>query len=351
MPEYSEDPFDSLHPDTPIYRIVDYFSFAGVVEDARLHISSAANLDDANEGAASLFGRLYGQASLFASSSHLPWRTQAEAADHHKAMRRRYYITCWTLQAESVAMWALYSQDHSSISMQTTWGKLLSMLDAYWREQAQSRVLAAATGDTFIAPSRVDVGQVRYRSLVKLTQRIERTRRAVQRLDKWLERRGEFIYDRWRNALNRNSAGHTEQLAMMLSLRPFLFKDESYRHEHEVRGIIGLGEVEVTDNLKDGFRVLGDRSHARRNVLAMAFSDHITSALPHALSIPIPGDFVESVRIDPRCPAYKREYMQRLLATHGIREVAATSFGYVADKIEIDLLTAVPVRQRDHLAP
>lgn len=341
------DSFGGLDPTTPIYRILDFFGFARMVESHTLYVPQATGFSDENEGIDAILGGLMIKAGLFRDGIGLPWKNHEEAILHHKVLKTSNYVSCWTLQAESVAMWSLYSTDRCSVSVQTTVGKLRRALDDHWSREGKQKILNAQPDEEIHGISKVTLGQVHYHSLAKLRFRITRFGRALDRLDARLARQGEFLIDRWRNALHDNIQGRSFRLLSELTLEPFFTKDESYAHEREIRAALEVGQAHLTETGLRSARELLEQSPSFHHFLAGFFSRPHADLCPREIYVNVPKDFIESIRIDPRSPAHKTEFIERFAHRNGISTLEATAFGCLPRRTLLDFHVGQEIRSRE----
>lgn len=341
------DLFGGLESTTPIYRILDFFEFARMVEDHTLYVPQATRFNDENEGIDGIFRGLINKAGLFRDGVGLPWKSHEEAILHHQILKTSNYVSSWTLQAESVAMWSLYSTDRCSISVQTTVGKLRHALDDYWSREGKQKILNAQTDEVIQGISKVTLRQVHYHSLAKLRSRINRFGKALDRLDARLARKDEFLMDRWRTAFHNNTQGRSFRLLSELTQEPFFTKDESYAHEKEVRATLELGRAQMTESALKSAKELLRQSPSTHHYLAVFFSQPAADLCPKEIYLKVPNDFVESVRIDPRSSAHKRDFIERFASRNGIRTLEATAFGYLTRHTAFAIHEGQRIRSRE----
>ena len=172
----------SLPRDTPIYRIIDFFSAAHLVTTNSLYIPTAERLKDPNEGidaALDLYAVSAGPCAGITSF----FKNIDEFKDYQQRQKRANYVSCWSRVRESVAMWALYSSDLSSIQITTTIGQLEDALHSYYEREHDPRSAIDSAGQKgqFIQSARI--AAVRYLSIIRLSALINRRRRAYDKLE------------------------------------------------------------------------------------------------------------------------------------------------------------------------
>jgi hypothetical protein len=127
-----------LRDDMQIHRIVDFFSVAHLLTSNSLYIPLAERLIDPNEGIDSALDLYAVSAGPCAGITRF-FRDNEEFKQHHQRDKRRNYVSCWSQLRESVAMWALYSLDSSSVQITTTIGRLKDALRSYFKREHDPR--------------------------------------------------------------------------------------------------------------------------------------------------------------------------------------------------------------------
>lgn len=329
----------SLGDDTPIHRIVDFFSVAHLLTSNILYIPLGERLKDPNEGIDSALDLYAVSAGPCAGITRF-FSNNEEFKKHHQRQKQLNYVSCWSQLRESVAMWALYSPDSSSVQITTTIGRLKDALLSYCKREhdPQAAIEDADKNGQFIQSARIV--PVKYLSLLDLGKRINRRRRAYDKLDSnGLIRRSGKVEDWSHRDLAR---------ADQYQFAPFELKDASFSHEIEIRAIIEAVPYDV-ENLKIA------RSELHKNIdygkLTEPNYDRGMLRYAHAilreegakkqlapvgaLFLPVPQGFITQVSIDPRCPPHKYEHMRSFFSERGIPIISSTCFGYAANVLGV----------------
>ncbi len=328
-----------LRHDTPIHRIVDFFSLAHAVTSSSLYIPQAERLKDPNEGMGAALD-IYAISSGPCAGITSFFRDIDEFKEYQQQQKRINYISCWTQIRESVAMWALYSLDSSSVQITTTIGQLEDALrSCYGREHdPRGAIVNAGKNGQFIQSARIV--PVKYLSILDLSARIDRRRRAYDRLEsKGLIGTPATVAD-W-SARDLARAGQYK-------FAPFELKDASFSHEKEVRAVIEAipYDAETLEIAKRKLHQTIDQAdlmdpkygrattrYARAILREEGIKKQLTAS--EALFLPVPQGFITQVSIDPRCHPHKREYMTNFFREKGIPIIPSTCFGYAANMISV----------------
>ena len=113
----------NLDPSTPVYRITDFYSVAQMLRTKRLWTTRVSTYADQNEGVDKLVRGLYLSAEGQGCGG---FGAHDEFSARQMVQRERAcrFVSCWSKNGESQAMWSLYSPDTASVQIQTSVGKL-----------------------------------------------------------------------------------------------------------------------------------------------------------------------------------------------------------------------------------
>ena len=338
----------SLDAETPLFRIVDFYSFAKVVAESRLYIPLAVQFSDQNEGVDAALTRHAITSGPCAGAVGPHFKSKQEFLEYQTWKRSRSYISCWTRERESVAMWALYSQDHCSIQMETTVGRLVSAANRLAKENYNPLDAALDNNQHGLAVMRVELMPVAYISLIELGRRIDRRRRAFE----YLEARGVISEMTSLNATSRRDL----QRSGDYHFSSFSLKDASFSHEREVRLIVtatpvtGDMKLEARDFMVKFEResAVSDEAYYNAQIAyarALAQEESIAQGLqaPALLDLQVDSGFITKATIDPRCLSHKRDFMERFLESQKVTQGHSHCFGHVAKSF--------PVVPRSKLTP
>lgn len=285
-----------MNPDTSIYRFFDFAALVNTVERQKLRFAAVSQfLDrgDRNEGLEIHFNSLR-EAVKARGSLYKGLRTRDEALDLHKRLAGGFFVCSWTLEADSIALWSLYSQDKGSVRISSTVSRLQAALDDFARKNGRPSALTRDQLDSTVHfADWIGVRAIQYEDLRGMHETI--IRKGSDHVEEVLG----------------GLATHEERL------EPFTIKDTAYGHEREVRGIVkycgwwpssNKGKPTALPAWLDG-----DGNH---------------------LFVDIPLDFVESVAIDPRCSRDKRRIIEEFLLDHNLCPATSRAFGYLLDELD-----------------
>jgi hypothetical protein len=312
-------------PSTKVYRIADFFSVAEAIQKQRLKLTRISTYSDKNEGVDNLVR------GLIVSALAGDWRMRGghdeeSAATFVDNERQCRFVSCWSRNPESHAMWAMYSQDQCSVRVQTTVGKLQQLCALAWAEALHSFYCGERGDETDGPPpllAEADVLPVRYADLQSLLLRLSRRTRLARRLVKdtaaRLKKPGKIA--KW----ERKWATY---------LGPSFLKDRAFEYEAEIRASIRFGwshglreSVPAREDLIRTF-LAGDISQAKLLIdLSRVLENSTAKRTPAAYWAPLPAHFFEAVCIDPRAPSHKRAFIAEHLASQGLQIVETNAFG------------------------
>ena len=241
----------SLDPEKTLYRTIDFFSACQIIEDRTLMFPRADTFHDKNEGVERLLAQLEAY-TAGGGCGGMGWSDATTAQREHERLKRSHFVSCWSTNPDSVAMWSLYSTDFQAVRVATkvkhlnaTAEKLLEKYDVcrFDRDDLGSYVVAAMHGR--IAP-------VQYESLAAISRKVSRKAEAHRRIELRYKRlnlelpRGVF---RGKESMLREH----ERSISALNGTCYL-KDTSFKHEEEIRVVVRIGMApcnEKTLEMKD----------------------------------------------------------------------------------------------------
>ncbi|WP_180127175.1 DUF2971 domain-containing protein [Rhodoferax sp. BLA1] len=323
----------SLSEDTVLYRTLDFFGAAAIVRNKQLMFSRADTFSDKNEGIDRLLVQL--EAAKPASGCGMGWHDGYTARTHHEQIKQSHFISCWSRNPESVAMWSLYSPDYCSVRVSTTISKLRRPIEELLEKYSISRLSERNLNQRVLVSSAGYIAPVEYASLQWIAQKITRRAKAHRRIAERYSRKGKSLplfNDVDPRYYQREQQRRFSELRTTCRL-----KDKSFEHEDEVRLFVRLGEEVCSTSVLEDQAYL-DPNHKYHLVLKedlKAWGFVKLGKLPLREFAPCSEDLVETVAIDPRCPPHKADFMRRWFQNYGVRIVESACFGYLPDSFEV----------------
>ncbi len=263
-----------------IFRFVSFFDLYTLLKDKRLRMSQATRFNDKNEGYGFVLDELEKRFTL------LPRRFFPDVNITGKSASS--YISCWTKNPSSAAMWSLYSKDSDSFLIQTTREKLSAALKNYVRiYPTQPHKLCEFSPDGY-----VDVIDVTYIDYSETKREIETRNTDVQQAIKQLRAKG---LPR-REEIREEFALVGKMVNIFIWEHPWSYKDRAYDFENEVRAIIEFSPSNEHAGIENEEDILQFSSDIR---------------------IEIDDEFIEDIQIDGRCAAFKRDVFYDILKKYG----------------------------------
>ena len=329
----------SLRRTTSVYRIIDFFSAAQLIGHGNLFVPLATRLSDANEGIdQSLMIQARDVEPCASTASY--FRSKQDFIAHQELKKGFNYISCWTQQRESVAMWELYSGDHCSVQVATTIELLSGAFGALARNEYNPLELSFSNSEQRSTVISVDIIPVSYMSLINVGRRIDRRRRAYDKLERLGKIKSPMSISEW--------SSRDRERFHQYHFAPFTLKDESFSHEQEVRAVLQMAAIDrqVLDEIKVALAAedwsLAVNDVALKNAktyyarsIAQEQSRKRGLVLPQSIELSTPNGFVSSAAIDPRCPPHKRAFMEEFLKAHNVPIIESTCFGHAVNHIPI----------------
>jgi hypothetical protein len=178
-----------LKPDLRVYRTLDFFSAAAIVSQRLLMFSRADTFEDKNEGVERLLLQL--EVTSPDSGCGMGWTDQKSARKAHESLKRSHFISCWSSNPESVAMWSLYSPDYCSVRVSTSIRKLGGVVEELLRKYCISRINETDLGKRVVVAIAGRVAPVTYVSLAQIAARVSRRARARIALSNRYRKKGQ----------------------------------------------------------------------------------------------------------------------------------------------------------------
>lgn len=321
---------EKLSDDTPLYRTIDFYSAAQIVSKHKLMFSRADTFLDKNEGIDRLLGQLEAAIIDF-DIGGFGWSNKETAKTQHQNIKQSYYISCWSTNPESVAMWSLYSNDFCSVRISTTVGKLKAATTNLIEKYPLSKI---KNGQWDTVACEAHITPVTYASIKSITSRIRRRSESFKRLKERYERNGKpipNIQDIDSRFWIREEQRKTPELKTVCTL-----KDTSFSHEQEVRAIVRLGNGRLN---AEWFELTQEKHENKMQKSAILRLLSYFNFLPNDCTPKLefsecPVNFIESIAIDPRCPSHKKEFIYDWFMQRNIRTVESSCFGYLPEKLD-----------------
>ena len=285
-----------LSTDKPIYRFFDFFALIDTLSNRRLRFSAPSTFQDRNEGLEIIYNSLHAAVESN-DGSYQGITSQDTIAQIHNVLRQAYFVCSWTREADSIALWSLYSADHCGVRITSTATKLKTAIDDFagkYNMQSQFARFGLTNEAAYAFIQSASMEEVIYDNLRLLHE----------------------------NILKGQSNQVLSDLGKDGALKPFTLKDEAYEHEDEIRGIVTCGTA-IPSGSSGPF----------------TFSNSAPWLDGSHVYVDIPDGFIESITIDPRCPKHKRETIEKYVSDHNISISISHAFGYLLN--EIDFTTPV----------
>lgn len=314
-----------------VYRTMDFFSVAAMIRNQTMMFTRADMFEDKNEGVERILSQL--SISSPRSGCGMGWKDNATARLAHQDVQRSHYVSCWSKNPDSVAMWSLYSSDRASIRISVKLSKLISVVDNLLNKYSIADLDNSNVGKILVGSVAGKVFPVKYISLFHLSKIVQRRARALAKIDKRYESMGidSPLSGKSRKAFQR-------RLNQRRELREIgRLKDISFKHEEEIRLIVRLGEEMCTKSVVD-YSYYADPLHEYHLAYVgdmEAWGYVKNTDIPPREFVCCPSDLIETVAIDPRCPQHKSDFMRSWFDEHKIKVVKSNCFGYIPDELEV----------------
>jgi hypothetical protein len=317
-----------LLPSIKLYRTMDFFGASAMHSERTLMFTRADLFEDKNEGIDRLLGQI--EAALPNSGCGMGWSDLATAKKEHERLKRSHYISCWSREAESVAMWSLYSSDLCSVRVSTSLSKLVSATSSLAEKYSIARLRTEPSALPFVATASARIEPVVYESLATITRVVSRRASARTRLFNQFKRTGRPIPTI--DEINPRYWEREKQRRFNELRTTCRLKDSSFLHEAEIRLNVRVGELKSwrPDQLNIDHLDPAHAYHDDLIELLKTLGNLQTLEIPPREFVKCNESLIETVAIDPRCPTHKRKFIERWFKENGVRVVDSTCFGFTA---------------------
>jgi hypothetical protein len=315
-----------------VYRITDFYSAAAMLESNSLMLTRADLFDDPNEGIDRLLSQL--QHSHPDGCGGTGWNDLQSATRAHHFVQRSHYVSCWSRESESVAMWSIYSPDRCSIRIKTTVEVLEDAAASAAKHFCISKIASAPVHRKFVSTVEARIAPAMYAPLSYLVHRISRRAGARKRLVERYKRNGQKIpvFDE----VDPRYWQREQQRRFLEVSKTCLLKDSSFAHEQEIRVLLRLGEERLSPKLLE--RILeilptDSKYHDQLESFLQFWGPVSETLIPERIFAICSKQIIHQIAVDPRCPPHKKQFIERWFQEHGIPVVQSSCFGYAASKL------------------
>lgn len=280
---------------------------------------------DQNEGVDRLVRALYASAAGQGCGGFGAHDAASAAKIVHEERNCRF-VSCWSKNPESHAMWSMYSPDHASVKAQTTVGKLQEVCALALAEQWSWFYFTLADEELKQTAILCDaeVLPARYEDLQHLLRRLARRTRLARSVVKETKfslgksrRNGRKVSSQWTGFLE-----------------PSVLKHRAFEYEAEVRVALRFGwEPSLISHVEEKRSAMVEAAEGSATALGGLRGIHRVTQprvgetnLRH-YSAPIPDGMISAAFIDPRAPEHKRNFIANYLCERGVEVKTSEAFG------------------------
>lgn len=239
-------------------------------------------------------------------------------------------------------MWALYSQDRSSVQIATTLGNLQQASLKLAQKSSDPRPAISRDSEEGQFLDRSQISTVSYDDLKEMGKKIDRRRRAYDKIEAaGMIRPPDFS----------SSASHRDHArSRQYQFTGLALKDASFAHEAEVRLILTYAPYtpETLAIASNDLKRMAERDDTDANdpgyersmllyARAILREEALKLRLPckDSIALPLFPRFISEVTIDPRCSAHKRRFMESYFKNLGVQIAESTCFGHAANHFSV----------------
>lgn len=291
-----------------IYRILDLHDLVNMLESNELRLRQAIKMTDKNEAIGFYFGLL--------TSSFYIEGDEKGMRDSLLSIQSSTYITSWSHVDEDIALWSLYSQNYNGVQIEADFKQLEVIFQKYFLDNIYSMAYNLTPNDPRVLIREQQFGNVGYSNLQD-----DYTKYTILRKEY-----AELCFENYeRDNFNDITANwRAEKFSKFDHSRRYLIKDNRYKHEKEVRGILQICKRD-------------ERTPEEYEAHPMAGLDSPTKLMPpqecqENIYIPLPKGFIKSIKLDSRLPNWKLKAARKILNKYGIEIGVSSAFSPQYDK-------------------
>lgn len=300
---------------------MSFYELYEILIEKKMKLSKLSIMDDPNEG---IGEALSIQLPRF-NTSHI------DICGYHEEIQKKTFISSWTKNSDSMAMWLLYSKNLDGIRVKTSKEKLQNVIASYSKKENWKNHLKSPKGTVQIdCPGKVH--EVQYDDINRLLQKIKTLhadfRQNISNLfdEKISDKAHEKKWDKL------NDDVRTEAFKISKKIRDY--KSVSYSFEEELRASIEL--VKRNDlSYEEWFK--NKDSDDLDYVYMVATCDFEDLDFPNTIYMPIENDFIEEICFDPRLPSYKRDVIKKIFKVKEDKYIESNAFGSFSENMNFGM--------------
>ncbi len=317
-----------------LYRYVNFCELYNIIKHKKLKFSKLSLMDDLNEGIyQAITSQLPTGLNIGFSKSH------EEIVKYHNHIKEHNYISCWTTEKDSMAMWLLYSKDKNSFRIRTTKAKLKKSADRFMKDNCWTKHINSKEGTIQSSNTKAKIKNVEYINLNEVIKKIKNLHKDERIKIKNLDSKNSQ-HEIWKHAY-RQIKEDTSQKAEKLIENPIFIKDKAYQFENEVRVLLDVDmRNNITENefIKNKYFDFKEYSIGEMDyIMGTATTDFSESKIfPNIIEIDIDESFIEEVCIDPRMLEYQQKIFKEILNIDN-KFITSDIFGCMTDEINFGM--------------
>jgi hypothetical protein len=291
-------------------------------------------MDDLNEGIyQAIKSQLPSGFNIGFSKSH------DEIVEYHNRIKEHNYISCWTTEKDSIAMWLLYSKDKNGFRIRTTKAKLKNSADKFMKKNYWTNHINSKEGTIQTSDIQAKIKNVEYVNIndifIKIKNLHKEERIKIKSLDLKISQ-----YKIWENKYHQIRENIRKQADKIIT-NPIFLKDKAYQFENEVRVLL---DVDMRNNItekefkENKYVDYADYSIGEIDyVMGTATTDFSNSKIfPNIIEVDVDEQFIDEICIDSRMPIYQQNIFKEILNIDD-KFVISNIFSSIADNTDFGM--------------
>ena len=315
-----------------LYRYMSFFELYKLINDKKLKFSKLSLMDDDNEGLGGALDSLLPSEFNYSGFN----KSHDEIKKYHEQIKDTSYITCWSKEKNSMAMWLLYSKNKDYIRVKTSYKKLEDYTRKFSHDNSWVNHLNSPKGTMQTNRLLSSIDAVEYVDFHEVFLEIEnlhkKEKESLDNLYKNLKPEEILLSDGEKELKIREESINKASNIIPDWKSSLSLKDKAYKYEEEIRASIvvnrrnGLSYNDYKNcDTSDEFNILFEGSKTSDD-------DFPIDTFSKILEVDVGSDFVEEICFDPRMPSYQVEIYKDILDLSGIEIVITNIFGLISEE-------------------
>jgi hypothetical protein len=285
-----------------LYRYISITEFYNLLHKREFKFTKLSLMSDKNESILSVI-KEYDFDSLSVDRDSLLKRV-SDSLNYNK---EKYFISCWTTQSDSIAMWELYSKNNNFIKIKISSDKLLNSINDFIKNNYWTKHIYSEPETLFFIINPLEHGLIKYENMLnKFNVGINLFDEYHKKYLSNIRENSELIesnYDFYNKNIHKKLIGdYRKKVDDLVSGDSLFIKDFVFNHEKEYRYILTPCFRNNTEYLTPSKRKNPLDIMYESNLIDFNFSENLS-----IISVKLEHDIIDEICFDPRMPVYEKD--------------------------------------------